>query len=171
MNFGSPLMPENPPHVWGIRRHILLKSLLPGITPTCVGKTAYAESRIRFYRDHPHMCGESTRSIRSPIPGIGSPPHVWGRPLATFSGCVKVGITPTYVGKADWHQWRSFCSQDHPHMRGESLNFCLSCSSSRGSPPHVWGIPKDVNYLVWLHRITLTCVGNTVSDRHAHGNP
>ena len=139
MNFGSPLMPENPPHVWGIRRHILLKSLLPGITPTCVGKAVFWVFLLLLFEDHPHMCGESFISSGLLLTPLGSPPHVWGKPGQVVVVHVKERITPTCVGKALIILLSIYRAKDHPHMCGESMHRAAAEMLPTGSPPHVWG--------------------------------
>ena len=55
---GHGQAPETPPHAWGRRRTPRLACVLPGNTPTCVGKTANARTGPLFLKKHPHMRGE-----------------------------------------------------------------------------------------------------------------
>ena len=51
--------------------------------------------------------------------------------------------------------------QDHPHLRGEYISYCMLIGWSPGSPPLAWGIQLVVTALFSFIRITPTCVGNT----------
>ena len=53
---------------------------------------------------------------------------------------------------------------DHPHLRGEYLSDQCTYGQTVGSPPLAWGIHLGQNCGKYLHRITPTCVGNTVNQ-------
>ena len=74
-------VPGSPPHVWGKLPMTAVSARQSRITPTCVGKARTARINENREKDHPHMCGESSR--QKPVT----------RSLSR--------ITPTCVGKAD----------------------------------------------------------------------
>ncbi len=137
------------------------------------------------------MCGESKSLYEINPKPQGSPPHVWGIRVAEYHLYRRFRITPTCVGNT--RPLRAFprLRRDHPHMCGEYLKKPVLYGLFLGSLPHLWGIRlQSVSAKAFLriaphvwgirfgismkpakHRITPTCVGNTVSDRHAHGNP
>ena len=90
----------SPPHVWGKLRDKIGLPGRGGITPTCVGKAIRPLPALPLLKDHPHMCGESTRFARFCACLSGSPPHVWGKLAKPIAPEVKTRITPTCVGKA-----------------------------------------------------------------------
>ena len=105
------------------------------------------------------MCGESALNEANRPKVIGSPPHVWGKPIGYNGRWLFFRITPTCVGKAlppaqgltdDW---------DHPHMCGESIVDGMTAREQPGSPPHVWG-KLGFNLIDYrAFGITPTCVG------------
>ncbi len=114
--------------------------------------------------DHPHVCGEDDRSEARRSAGAGSPPRVWGRPRGDGRVGVSARITPTCVGKTP----RSTVSQpwmpDHPHVCGEDRVSCAPTSEVPGSPPRVWGRPRNACRHMDGTRIPPTCVGKTWCD-------
>ena len=88
----------SPPPVWGTHKRISSIKTPTGITPTCVGNTPKRLHRSQSKRDHPHLCGEHSKTLAYGLGGKGSPPPVWG----TQSGPQKMKkcarITPTCVG-------------------------------------------------------------------------
>ena len=93
---------------------------------------------------------------------LGSPPHAWGirTPSSSFSTCPR--ITPTCVGNTSLRKTGLIQMWDHPHMRGEYLLKTIQKMITKGSPPHAWGILDLFNAQEGEHRITPTCVGNTL---------
>ena len=101
--FGS----GSPPHVWGKPEDCCEQYRCQRITPTCVGKAPCRPPVCAYHRDHPHMCGESSKVCMSALGAIGSPPHVWGKRESLNDGTVSYRITPTCVGKAFVIHWES----------------------------------------------------------------
>ena len=70
-----------------------------GNTPTCVGKTRPAfVVTVRNWK-HPHMRGEDAIPESVMMNPIETPPHAWGRHTEPPVINVRVGNTPTCVGK------------------------------------------------------------------------
>ena len=122
-------------------------------TPTCVGKTAYADvdrftktvgktSRIdrRGLRFTPTCVGKTGR-LASSENLIRF--HAWGRPNRSSGSGLPPRFTPTCVGKTELRP-RVHCRAVHPHMRGEDLIvFRFQSTGYDGSPPHAWGRLHD----------------------------
>ena len=53
----------SPPRVWGKGAVNAGNTDSPGITPTCVGKSAIALIPPSARRNHPHVCGEKIRTL------------------------------------------------------------------------------------------------------------
>ena len=97
------------------------KDLHGGITPAYAGKSDFHDAHLRFFEDHPRLCGEKRIVQRYFVHSAGSPPPMRGKGLnrATrpttctdhprlcgekFILAVNVtlysGITPAYAGKS-----------------------------------------------------------------------
>ena len=135
-------VPGSPPHVWGKLPMTAVSARQSRITPTCVGKARTARINENREKDHPHMCGESSR--QKPVT----------RSLSR--------ITPTCVGKAQMGRHQRYKIQDHPHMCGESPRDKAAIAAHTGSPPHVWGKRIIQRSLEVYQRITPTCVGKAL---------
>ena len=112
------------------------------ITPTYVGSTCIELRLPTVTKDHPHVCGKYYNGTREPRIDTGSPPRMWEvREIKKLGDKVK-RITPTYVGSTSM-----LCSilavyKDHPHVCGKYCPLCFYCTSSIGSPPRMWEVPK-----------------------------
>ena len=96
---GSRRRPVHP-HMRGEdARRATKRSRLVRFTPTCVGKTRYRRARPTRWPVHPHMRGEDRVSVSRETLHAGSPPHAWGRPLASHAKLLRLRFTPTCVGK------------------------------------------------------------------------
>ena len=87
------------------------------------------------------MCGESHLYTTSNGCILGSPPHVWGKPLFLCWFIGADGITPTYVGTT---------------QPPEILKILIL-----GSPPHTWGPLYPASSATSRIGITPTYVGTT----------
>ena len=115
----------------------------------------------RHFRKHPHMRGEDlTLDGRHPS-ATETPPHAWGRPVVSAKRTIRLGNTPTCVGKTLWRNCRGFLGWKHPHMRGEDPRYSFRCGPSKETPPHAWGRPLAENHIHVVHGNTPTCVGKT----------
>ncbi len=92
------------PHVWGIRSLSLASALLNRFIPTCVGNTLQITPLHKQTPVHPHMCGEYSTEIRSPLTIYGSSPHVWGIPIPDGELSRVDRFIPTCVGNTFYHK-------------------------------------------------------------------
>ncbi len=60
---------ETPPRAWGRPVPGASRCQYPGNTPTCVGKTGFAERRETVERKHPHVRGEDPQKTHPLAPG------------------------------------------------------------------------------------------------------
>ena len=88
---------------------------------------------------------------------------MWGKHSTVKFTFMPCRITPTCVGKAAESCTVVTCTQDHPHMCGESQCTLHPLVMAPGSPPHVWGKPDDFPRFRVYGRITPTCVGKTIN--------
>ena len=110
----------SPPRVWGIRHQFPVPLAFLGITPTCVGNTVPVVYFDPKQKDHPHVCGEYSRTLMSLVDIGGSPPRVWGIRHVAHHAPADQRITPTCVGNTmDWMVPRREFRSDHPHVCGE----------------------------------------------------
>ena len=154
-------MRETPPRAWGRPPEQRRLPVVPGNTPTGVGKTNSKPSQCAYRRKHPHGRGEDLRSRWRTRAKAETPPRAWGRlPLAGVPVPVA-GNTPTGVGKTSKCQRSRNAPWKHPHGRGEdSLANTLS-PSLKETPPRAWGRPSgSVDPYVPV-RNTPTGVGKT----------
>ena len=79
LSFGGSSDKETPPRAWGRLAASLNAKLLPGNTPTGVGKTMEIKDRRFDEEKHPHGRGEDRRSLMSSAPTAETPPRAWGR--------------------------------------------------------------------------------------------
>src|SRR4030042_804412 len=73
----------------------------------------------------------------------------------------KSRFTPTCVGNTGPLDFSDEPLPVHPHMRGEYSITGAAPISTRGSPPHAWGILERIKEYSDVLRFTPTCVGNT----------
>ena len=88
----------SPPPVWGTPAASYESTIKDGITPTCVGNTPFTQVAAPLDWDHPHLCGEHEFSENVCCFRKGSPPPVWGTPIARKGLLSCWRITPTCVG-------------------------------------------------------------------------
>ena len=69
-----------------------------GIIPTRVGTRLLLCLLERFYRDHPHACGDKYATAASQQEILGSSPRVWGQVHQILLIHRLLGIIPTRVG-------------------------------------------------------------------------
>ena len=90
---------------------------------------------------HPHACGEYVIRSGGIRVAVGSPPRVWGIPVAIDPIPHTHRFTPTRVGNTAAEK--------------------VPSKALVGSPPRVWGIRDLVVQLVAVFGFTPTRVGNT----------
>ena len=116
---------------------------------------------MKRWEDHPHACGDKSRSAdRVKIPR-GSSPRVWGQEILNNLGYATAGIIPTRVGT----RLRLFnlnnIKQDHPHACGDKRFTIFSVNSETGSSPRVWGQVLFFFVLLFTCGIIPTRVGTS----------
>ena len=55
------------------------KDLHGGITPAYAGKSDFHDAHLRFFEDHPRLCGEKVPEILQFSSVVGSPPPMRGK--------------------------------------------------------------------------------------------
>ena len=110
-----------------------------GIIPMRVGTRIYPNENLMTCEDHPHACGDKSKSQQAHCLNTGSSPCVWGQASLTD---FKVGlerIIPMRVGTS-FKSWVSnWLLQDHPHACGDKKETHSESRGNPGSSPCVWG--------------------------------
>ena len=77
------------------------KDLHGGITPAYAGKSDFHDAHLRFFEDHPRLCGEKHILFRIGGDCMGITPAYAGKGArdTTIFQCCR--ITPAYAGKRD----------------------------------------------------------------------
>ena len=70
------------------------------ITPAYAGKRQLLFDARRFFRDHPRLCGEKSKSVTTCPMSAGSPPPMRGKATRANLGYGNKRITPAYAGKS-----------------------------------------------------------------------
>ena len=95
-----------------------------GITPAYAGKRYIVDLGDSRFQDHPRLCGEKFRRLRS----LSSP----------------FGITPAYAGKSQESESLISRTRDHPRLCGEKHSTFVIRSRRLGSPPPMRGKDNPV---------------------------
>ncbi len=74
---------------------------------------------------------------------------------------MRVGNTPTCVGKTVTHNINYTVIRKHPHLRGEDIALWLHQITFSETPPPAWGRLTHASNTRRLERNTPTCVGKT----------
>ena len=90
---------ETPPRAWGRLEWFVSNTVHKRNTPTCVGKTKRVFYTTLPHQKHPHVRGEDGLSYRNRLIEAETPPRAWGRRAQVELHGVRVGNTPTCVGK------------------------------------------------------------------------
>ena len=86
------------PHVRGARQACDDALQESGIIPACAGSTPMSPTGRGAMWDHPRMCGEHSRPMKSRSNCGGSSPHVRGALWPRVSGRASIGIIPACAG-------------------------------------------------------------------------
>ena len=89
-----------------------------GITPACAGITQLLWDFGAVGQDHPRVCGNYLKCIRSTWNSAGSPPRVRELPLVYPKSRPNTGITPACAGITHPPKCGGGESQDHPRVCG-----------------------------------------------------
>ena len=171
--------------MWGITAPTIeVMGPYTGSPPRMWGITAAAPEHEIGNLVHPHACGESlvvltvlVVTVRftpthvgitcEPIEGVaysgGSPPRMWGSPLAPASPEHRFRFTPTHVGITCEPIEGVPTPAVHPHACGDHLLRQLRLSIGFGSPPRMWGSLHAYETHCACIRFTPTHVGITLS--------
>ena len=149
------------PHVRGAHSQDEHKQRLAGIIPACAGSTRSRCVCMVRRRDHPRMCGEHPRSLRSGRVRRGSSPHVRGAPILGRRQSLAVGIIPACAGSTSSRHTKPPQYRDHPRMCGEHFLGVLLVGLGQGSSPHVRGALRVDLGTDLARGIIPACAGST----------
>ena len=100
---------------------VLVKGLLPRITPAYAGKRIKSMNRNSEQQDHPRVCGEKRTKQPTSWQTMGSPPRMRGKEEFACHDLSPVGITPAYAGKSFDFLLNVDGFRDHPRVCGEKV--------------------------------------------------
>ena len=127
------------PHVRGALARRFASGSATGIIPACAGSTPMSPTGRGAMWDHPRMCGEHSRPMKSRSNCGGSSPHVRGARQSRSLINLSLGIIPACAGSTFVIVYPPRFSRDHPRMCGEHLWMQASTGATSGSSPHVRG--------------------------------
>ncbi len=165
----------SPPRMWGTPHMTDSDASFRRFTPTHVGNTQVCASSSCTAAVHPHACGEHNHQPINHALKHGSPPRMWGTPLAGGSGAAVPRFTPTHVGNTHTAGNRGVGYPVHPHACGEHPADERLPSAATGSPPRMWGTRGGRRWIfrscpVHPHACGEHCQQRSVS-RHNIGSP
>ena len=168
---------ETPPRAWGRPDPDQRPEPRRGNTPTGVGKTQGGRPVRVGTGKHPHGRGEDAGVDTEVRRNAETPPRAWGRPAEDSHHRVKIGNTPTGVGKTGSSRRRMEHQKKHPHGRGEDEPSGLEMGDDPETPPRAWGRPSHHRRAVAERGNTPTGVGKTyfikfpekILQKHPHG--
>ena len=126
------------PRVWG-QVYFFSFMVILLIIPSRMGTSCEEKNKYRLTWDHPHACGDKSRSSSAVSGGKGSSPRVWGQVLYLSLWMQFKRIIPTRVGTSVDFKQRHQLTKDHPHACGDKMLRIGAVADSEGSSPRVWG--------------------------------
>ena len=96
------------PHVRGALARRFASGSATGIIPACAGSTPMSPTGRGAMWDHPRMCGEHSRPMKSRSNCGGSSPHVRGARQSRSLINLSLGIIPACAGSTSetaLHPW------------------------------------------------------------------
>ena len=90
-----------------------------GITPAYAGKSSRIANIRAASEDNPRLCGEKAVVGNYNRIFVGSPPPMRGKVFFFDPEHLRIGITPAYAGKSDFHDAHLRFFEDHPRLCGE----------------------------------------------------
>ena len=105
------------------------------------GKAAYSGKPVLSMWDHPRLCGEKIRAVKT---------------MAQTAG-----ITPAYAGKSFLLNSVPVTVRDHPRLCGEKSLMCSDDYKERGSPPPMRGKEEFLLYYTKSDGITPAYAGKS----------
>ena len=145
--------------MWGQAFFISFIPPVLRIIPTRVGTSNLCRAHELIYQDHPHACGDKSRSRHGLLFSLGSSPRVWGQVVCFLDLCAQNGIIPTRVGTSLYHFRRRRAFRDHPHACGDKTLTMRLHPAIPGSSPRVWGQVMQQKGTIRFIRIIPTRVG------------
>ena len=148
------------PHMRGTLRGGELFAQRLGIIPAYAGNTCSWLSSPSIRRDHPRICGEHRRTVRSCVllhgiipayagntmrgamamDGRMDHPRICGEHLLfVYGGFHCWGIIPAYAGNTRFSHCGDCRSRDHPRICGEHPHPAIGSRLREGSSPHMRG--------------------------------
>ena len=127
------------PRVWGQVVSLLEVLRFIRIIPTRVGTSIPHDDVTLYMPNHPHACGDKSKSFYDRNFYIGSSPRVWGQDIFPHMLLLNPRIIPTRVGTSVYSVNEQGGSKDHPHACGDKIVPPLMRCSGMGSSPRVWG--------------------------------
>ena len=178
----------SPPRLWGIRARPPTDGSGSAVHPHACGEYARVMQPSALATPvHPHACGEyetvdlvglsEPRFTPTPVGntfdqggelrlGCGSPPRLWGIPLARLAGGDKPRFTPTPVGNTSPSRSTGSDCSVHPHACGEYACTARALHVAVAVHPHACGeYPLADGGRPPPARFTPTPVGNTTLVR------
>ena len=110
-----------------------------GIIPAYAGNTFPRRAPRPSRRDHPRVCGEHTRILKTPVNNVGSSPRMRGTPATRIRPRNRIGIIPAYAGNTNWFDDGVLDDKDHPRVCGEHAIINGTEMLSKGSSPRMRG--------------------------------
>ena len=101
-------LPGSSPHVRGALARRFASGSATGIIPACAGSTPMSPTGRGAMWDHPRMCGEHSRPMKSRSNCGGSSPHVRGARQSRSLINLSLGIIPACAGSTSetaLHPW------------------------------------------------------------------
>ena len=116
---GLSLHEGSSPRVWGQVDLSCYRYSHYRIIPTRVGTSVNAIVSNICQRDHPHACGDKSKSPSSNNSSKGSSPRVWGQAFFISFIPPVLRIIPTRVGTSKNSSCSMAVNMDHPHACGD----------------------------------------------------
>ena len=160
---------EQSPDSEGKHPHVRGEDLFSPVTgdtgketpPRAWGRQFAAKVEEEHGEKHPHVRGEDKGSCAQGCRCSETPPRAWGRLVESVEDALKIGNTPTCVGKTTKGARRKTPVRKHPHVRGEDQTTWSPGFVLVETPPRAWGrLEKDQGRKM-MPRNTPTCVGKT----------
>ena len=149
------------PRMRGTQQFLHNTSLQNGLIPTYAGNTRPGRFRWRFWRAHPHVCGEHSGPFPPLLVTRGSSPRMRGTPNILQQGLPLTGLIPTYAGNTGRAGGRSRRRRAHPHVCGEHSTVTVNASCESGSSPRMRGTLKKLKLFEVSVGLIPTYAGNT----------
>ena len=92
------------PCVWGQAQYCFAVAHGHRIIPMRVGTRTLTCTDLQLMRDHPHACGDKSKSQQAQHLSLGSSPCVWGQVAVIIGGLSIVRIIPMRVGTSCYRQ-------------------------------------------------------------------